>query len=524
MATSAFRGKSLPLLAAVILGLSPAWSARAASTKSSIDYNRDIKPILSENCYTCHGPDGGRRKAGLRLDQKEGALDTLKSGDRAIVPGDIAKSALISRITTTDEDDHMPPAKSGKHLTDAQIDTLRRWIAEGAQWKKHWSFIPPEKPEVPRVKNARWVRNPIDAFILQRLERDRLAPETEAARSTLVRRVTFDLTGLPPTPEEVDAFVTDQRPDAYERLVDKLLESSRYGVHMARYWLDVARYGDTHGLHLDNERSLWPYRDWVVKAFNANIPFNQFTIDQLAGDLLPNATADQKVASGFNRCNVSTSEGGAIDDEFYVRYAVDRTETASIAWMGLTTGCAVCHDHKYDPISQKEFYQLYAFFNSNNEKAMDGNALLPPPTMKLPTPEQQQKLAELNKKLAPTEERIRKEAAKIKYMEPPAVKPLTNSEDFVWVDDDYPAGSKGSINGGTPERIWNETNVVSGKRALMRTDAGLAQDFFTGATQPLMVGKQDKLFAYVFLDPEKSAQGAHAAVLLNGMAASRQLG
>jgi hypothetical protein len=474
----------------------------ATASKSKIDYNRDIRPILSENCYACHGPDAGKRKAGLRLDLKDAAQSELKSGNHAIVPGDVSKSSIVARITTSDEDDRMPPAKTGKHLTGAQIDILRRWVMEGAQWKDHWSFVPPERGELPAVKSRRWPRNPVDNFILARLEREHLQPMPEADKPTLIRRVTFDLTGLPPTVKEVDAFLADRRADAYERLVDRLLASPRYGEHMAHYWLDAARYGDTHGLHLDNERSLWPYRDWVVNAFNRNERFDQFTIDQLAGDLAPKATLDQKVASGFNRCNVSTSEGGAIDEEFYVRYAVDRTETASTIWMGLTVGCAVCHDHKYDPIAQKEFYQLYAFFNSNTEKAMDGNALLPPPVMKLPSAEQQAKLAELNKQLAPAEARIREEAAKIKYKEPPALKMATNASDFVWVDDDYPAGAKGTINDGTAERRWVEqTNVVSGKRALVRTDKGLAQDVFTGASQPLLIGKGDKMFAYVYLDP-----------------------
>src|SRR6185369_14223420 len=378
---------------------------------------------------------------------------------------------LVSRITTKDEDDRMPPLKTGKTLTSTQMDTLQRWISEGAEWKKHWSFIPPERPESAAVQNKRWPRNPIDNFILARLEHDHLTPAPEATKTTLIRRVTFDLTGLPPTPEEVDAFLADRSPDAYERLVDRLLASPRYGEHVARYWLDAARYGDTHGLHLDNERSLWPYRGWVINAFNRNEPFDQFTIEQLAGDLLPKPTQDQKVATGFNRCNVSTSEGGAIDEEFYVRYAVDRTEVASEVWMGLTVGCAVCHDHKFDPISQKEFYQMFAFFNNVSEKAMDGNALLPAPIMKLPTPDQKTKLADLNARIGPTEKKIREEAAKIAYKEP-ARKALggTNSapEDFIWVDDDFPAGAKAEVNDGTPARQWVEMNVFSGTRALMR--------------------------------------------------------
>ena len=472
--------------------------------KSTVDYNRDIRPILSENCYTCHGPDAEKRKAGLRLDQKDSALAELKSGLRAIVPGNTNNSALISRITTADEDDRMPPLKTGKQLKPAQIASLQRWIAEGAQWQNHWSFIAPQRPEPPKVKNRRQVRNPIDQFILARLQQEGLTTEPEADKATLIRRVTFDLTGLPPTLKEIDEFLADKSPQAYENLVDRLLKSPRYGEHMARYWLDAVRYGDTHGLHLDNERSLWPYRDWVIGAFNRNLPFDQFTIEQLAGDLLPNPTQDQKTASGYNRCNVSTSEGGAIDEEFYVRYAVDRTETASTIWMGLTVGCAVCHDHKYDPVSQREFYELYAFFNNANEKAMDGNIALYPPILKLPTPDQAKKLADLNEKLAPTERRILEEAAKINYSEPKdRPKPATNSTDFVWVEDDFPNGAKPQISGA--ERRWVEgTNVYSGSRALARTDKAVAQDFFTEASHPLIVGKEDKLFAYVFLDPADS--------------------
>ena len=464
-----------------------------------VDFNRDIRPILSDNCYNCHGPDPETRKAGLRLDQKEGALAKLKSDDYAIVPGHPEKSSLVERITTDNEDDRMPPLKTGKHLKPEQIELLKRWIAQGAEWKPHWSFNKPERSDAPKVKNKRWAKNPIDTFILARLEKEKLQPSSEADKETLIRRVTFDLTGLPPTPAEVDAFLADRKDGAYERLVERLFKSPRYGEHESRYWLDLARYGDTHGLHLDNERSMWPYRDWVVTSFNRNQRFDQFTIEQLAGDLLPNATQEQKVASGFNRCNVSTSEGGSIDEEYYVRYAVDRTETAGAVWMGLTLGCAVCHDHKFDPLSQREFYQLYAFFNNLNDKAMDGNALLPPPTMKLPTSEQQKKMDELNEATAPVEKLIAAEVTKITYKEPAAPPALKTREDFVWVDDEFPTGAKAEVAGDPLQWVEGE-QVLSGKRAIQRTATGVAQDFFT-AGKPLMIGNQDTLFAYVYLEP-----------------------
>jgi len=489
------------LLVVMVCAVTVAAGAKS-DAKSKVNFNRDIRPILSDNCYACHGPDAEKRKAGLRLDLKEGALAQLKSDNYAIVPGDPSKSELIARVTTKDEDDLMPPRKTGKQLTDPQIELLKRWIAQGAEWRGHWSFSKPQRAPLPATRNKQWPRNSIDHFILARLERENLRPSVEADKPTLVRRVTFDLTGLPPTPDEVDAFLADRRADAYERLVDRLLQSPRYGEHEARYWLDAVRYGDTHGLHLDNERSLWPYRDWVVNAFNRNLPFDQFTIEQIAGDLLPEPTREQKIASGYNRCNVSTSEGGAIDDEFYVRYAVDRTETTATVWMGLTAGCAVCHDHKFDPISQKEFYQMYAFFNNFNEKAMDGNALLPPPILKLPTTEQADKLARLNESVAAMEERIRREVAKVEYSEPEReIKPLLESPvDFVWADDDFPTGAEVKSDG-EPLRLVEGDKAYSGTRALARTDKGLAQDYFTKASQPLIVGKDDKLFAYVYLDP-----------------------
>ncbi len=488
------------------LGLSFSSTAHAASAGSkSVDFNRDIRPILSENCYQCHGPDENKRKAKLRLDVPEGAYKDL-GGYQAIKPKDAKASAVWKRITTKNADDLMPPAESGKKLKPEQIALVRQWIDQGAKFQGHWSFVPPSHPVLPVVKKHYHPRNGIDHFIAAKLETRNLPPSPEAPKETLIRRVTFDLTGLPPTMEEVDEFLKDQGTDAYERVVDRLLKSPRYGEHMARFWLDSARYGDTHGLHLDNERSMWPYRDWVVGGFNRNLAFDEFTLEQLAGDLLPKPTQDQLIASGFIRCNVTTSEGGAIPEEFQVRYTVDRTETAATIWLGLTAGCAVCHDHKFDPLSQREFYSLYAFFNNANENPMDGNALLPPPILKLITPEQKMQLDDFNRQIADQEKQFRAEVAKIKYEEPPAATntPAKPPTELVWVEDEFPAGAKADFTKDNPPLQWvaaDKGQVFSGKQSLKRSAKAVAQDFFTGVTQPLVVGEGDKLFAYVYLDP-----------------------
>lgn len=365
-----------------------------AAAVSPLEYNRDIRPILSENCFTCHGADSAARKAKLRLDRFEDATAKPEEGNPAIVPGKPDQSETIRRIFDPG-DDLMPPAKTHKVLTPAQKALLKRWVAEGAKYQVQWSLIAPQRPALPAVKNTSWVRNPIDAFILNRLEQEKLKPAPEADRRTLARRLSLDLTGLPPTPETVAAYVNDPSPDAYAKLVDQLLASPQWGEHRGRYWLDAARYGDTHGIHFDNFREMWTYRDWVINAFNANLPFDQFTIEQLAGDLLPNATLDQKIASGFNRCNITTSEGGAIDEEYLVLYARDRTDTTSQVWLGLTAGCAVCHSHKYDPLSQKEFYQMAAFFNNTTQPAMDGNRKDTPPVVVVPKPQDRPRWSEL---------------------------------------------------------------------------------------------------------------------------------
>jgi Protein of unknown function (DUF1553)/Protein of unknown function (DUF1549)/Planctomycete cytochrome C/Concanavalin A-like lectin/glucanases superfamily len=377
-------------IAVLFVGLRPCAAALPA------DFNRDVRPILADTCFQCHGPDKAKRKADLRLDTEEGAAKVL-------TPGDPAKSELFRRITAHDDKERMPPAKSGRTLTSEQIDTLKRWIAEGAKWQKHWSFLPPVRSPLPTVKNAAWPRNGIDRFILARLDRDGLAPSPEAERTTLLRRVTLDLTGLPPTPQEVDAFLADTSPNAYEKVVDRLLASPRFGETLAARWLDAARYADTSGYQSDGERFMWRWRDWVIDALNANMPFDRFTVEQLAGDLLPNATLDQKIATGFNRNHRGNGEGGIIPEEYAVEYVVDRVETTATVWLGLTLGCARCHDHKFDPLSQKEFYRVFAYFNNVPEQGRAlkyGNS---PPYIKAPTPAQQREIAESEKRLAEAE-------------------------------------------------------------------------------------------------------------------------
>jgi hypothetical protein len=355
-----------------------------------IQYNRDIRPILSENCFACHGPDANKRAADLRLDQRE---DAVAKG--AIAIGKPDESELVKRIFSTDPSTQMPTPESHKVLTAQQKELLKAWIAEGAEYQGHWSFIPPVKPELPQVRNAGWIRNPIDRFVLAELERRGIEPSPESELRSLVRRVCLDLTGLPPTPEEVERVMADSSPERYENYVDELLKRQEWGEQRGRYWLDYARYADTHGIHFDNFREMWSYREWVINAFNRNMPFDQFTIEQLAGDLLPNPDMDQRIATGFNRCNITTNEGGAIDDEYQVLYTRDRIETTGQVWLGLTVGCAVCHDHKFDPISQAEFYQLAAFFNNTTQRAMDGNVRDTPPIIPVPRMEDRARFADL---------------------------------------------------------------------------------------------------------------------------------
>ncbi|VTS05794.1 PSD1 and planctomycete cytochrome C domain-containing protein [Tuwongella immobilis] len=376
-----------------------AGSARGADAPP-LSFNRDVRPILADRCFACHGPDAANRKANLRLDLREDALKVAKSGERPIVPGKPEASELVARLHSDDETSIMPPPETNKPLKPAEKAILERWIREGATYEAHWAFLPPKRPPVPRPKSTPAIHNPIDAFVLQRLQSEGFAFAPQADRETLIRRVTFTLTGLPPTVEEIDAFLNDKSPNAYEKVVDRLLASPRYGERMALLWLDAARYADTHGYQTDQVRQMWPWRDWVIRSFNRNQPFDQFTVEQLAGDLIPNATLDQKIATGFNRNHRISEEGGIIDEELRTEYVIDRVATTSTVWMGLTVACAQCHDHKYDPISQREYYQLFAFFNNVNERGNAGGTGNAAPVMSVLTPELEQQRDQLQKALA----------------------------------------------------------------------------------------------------------------------------
>ena len=386
---------SVSLVSLIIL------ATQASAAEPKIEFNRDIRPILSDACFHCHGPDSAKRQAGLRLDQEKEAK-AERGGHRAIFAGEASRSELVRRISSTNPDEVMPPRDSNRSLTPTQIKLLTQWIDEGAPWQAHWSFIAPQRPAVPEA-TAALSRNMIDSFVNQRLTQEGLSQSSEAEETTLVRRVTLDLTGVPPTLNEVDEFLADGSPDAYEKLVDRLLASPRYGERMVLDWLDAARYADTNGYQGDGTRTMWPWRNWAINALNSNMPFDQFTVEQLAGDLLPNATLEQKIATGFHRNHPLNGEGGRIAEESRVEYVFDRVETTGTVWLGLTIGCCRCHDHKYDPLSQKEYYQLSAYFNSIAESgAVDrgGNAN---PVERIVTPENERRLSELRDEVARAE-------------------------------------------------------------------------------------------------------------------------
>lgn len=456
-------------------------------------YNRDIRPILSDKCFACHGFDAKTREADLRIDTPEGAFAKNKEGKAAIVPGKPEESLIWQRIITTDEDDIMPPPKSHKELSAAEKETLKKWIEQGAPYQQHWAFEAPVKPAVPEGQG-----NEVDRFLAAKLKQDGHAMSAEAPRELLIRRVSFALTGLPPKVEEVDTFLNDKADGAYERVVDRYLASPHFGEEMARLWLDVARYADTHGLHLDNERQTWAYRDWVVNAFNRNLPYNQFTIEQLAGDLLPNATQDQLIATGFNRCNVTTSEGGSIDAEFVFRYAVDRASTTAQAFLGLTAGCAVCHDHKYDPLTAKDFYSLYAFFHSNSDPAMDGNVLLTNPVMKVKPADYDTRLKAYDERLAAARTKMEGKAKTVTYADPAEQQPspAVTTLEQVWFEDAFPEGAQVGSSGHPISFV--DTPVLSGTKSLKR---GTGQNYYEAGAQPLVVPAGAKFFLHVYLDP-----------------------
>lgn len=385
--------------AVFVFGLLVAAFSRGLS--GEIDFNRDVQPILSENCYFCHGPDADHREGGLRLDIE------AEAKRKAIVAGDAEMSPLIIRLRSSDPDEKMPPEDSGRNLTKQQVAVLKQWIAEGGNYREHWAFDRLARPTPPTTGDA-WVRNPIDEFVLKRLRAEGLEPNAEASRSSLIRRASLTVTGLPPTSAEIDAFLSDPSPDAYERVVDRLLKSERYGERMAMWWLDGARYADSHGFQADWERYQWPWRDWVIRAFNRNQPFDQFTVEQLAGDLLPGATREQILATGFNRNHRVNTEGGSLDAEWLVENVIDRVETMGSVWLGLTLNCARCHDHKYDPVTQKEFYQLFAFFHNVPEAGKgpgkQGNF---DPVLKLPSESDQMEIARLDAAIRDAESAVK---------------------------------------------------------------------------------------------------------------------
>ena len=485
-----------------------------SAKEGEISYNRDIRPILSNHCFSCHGLDEGHRKAKLRLDVREEAIMS-RDGIQAIVPGSIEDSESWLRIISDDEDDVMPPPETHKSLTAEEKELVKQWIEEGAPYEGHWAFSTPQKAEVPKINGT---KNPIDAFVQDRLNKEGLTASPSAEKETLLRRVYLDLTGLPPTLEELDAFISDQSPNAWEKVIDDLMNRTAYGEHMARFWLDLARYADTHGLHLDNERSMWLYRDWVVKAFNQNLPFDEFTRWQLAGDLLPNRTIDQQIASGFNRCNVTTGEGGSIAEEWIYRYAVDRTSTAVEVWMGLTAGCATCHDHKFDPLSTKEYYSMYSFFHSAADPAMDGNKLDTPPVIQVPTIEQKAELSKLDKQIAEARKNFNQAVSKFKYEDPadqkPRPKPQVTKD--IWFEDEFPQGKIITVGGDLTLAKKGEGPVFKGNKSLTRTVKNrIGQDVLTEAKN-LILPRNGTFFVHCFLDPENPPEAIMLQFYVNG--------
>jgi mono/diheme cytochrome c family protein len=492
------------------LGMSFAGETRAAdaaSVPAAVDYNRDIRPILSDHCYSCHGPDAGKRQGGLRLDRPEDAFKELESGGFAISPGQKEHSKLLARLLASDEE-RMPPVEAGPRLKPHEIAKLEQWIAEGAVWKGHWSYLKVERPPLPAVSESGWAKNEIDYFILRELDREKLKPSPPTDKLALVRRLSFDLTGLPPSIAEIDAFMADTSEGAYDRLVDRLLASPHYGERMAMKWLDLARYADTNGYHVDDHRNIWKFREWVIDAFNRNMPFDRFTIEQIAGDLLPNPTVEQRIASGFHRNVMVTSEGGADPEEYLTKYANDRVTTTASVWLGTTLACAECHDHKYDPFTQRDFYRLYAYFNNIPELGLDTRQGSPVPNLQIPTAEQAEQLTTLRRQVSELETRIKQEVAQATIDLPSPHFAPEQPQEYVWVDDALPRQALADGNEGEASWHWvaSPQPVLGGRLSSERTAAGFGQHFFINSKDRLTIATGDKLFAHVYLDPDNPPQ------------------
>jgi mono/diheme cytochrome c family protein len=468
-----------------------------AEDEQDIDFGRDVRPVLASNCFKCHGPDAEARQAGLRLDTFDGATSPLPSGRIAIVPGRLDASAVIDRIRSHEDAVRMPPAEVGPRLTDDEIDVLTRWIKAGAVYEPHWAFIAPRRADAPAVEHSRGDRNEIDVFIRRSLDVHGLEAAGEADRAKLARRLSLDLIGLPPTAEQVRRFVADSRPDAHERLVDELLDSPHFGERWAKMWLDLARYADTKGYEKDQSRTIWRYRDWVIEAFNADMPFDQFTTEQLAGDLLPQPTVEQMIATAFHRNTMTNDEGGTDDEEFRVAAVVDRVNTTMQAWMGLTFGCAQCHTHKYDPITQREYYQVYAYFN----QTQDFDQADERPTMLTPTTEQTAMLAALDARMTEQQAAIDRAVDSIEFVEPPVSK---EDREYVWIGRRLPFGASAQVHPLAAEWPWTSDvgpAALPSARVTRSAGEGMTQHFFDNAVETLLVNEGDILVAWVWLDP-----------------------